>query len=146
MGVDHADAVGAEKADVVFLGDGGQLCLEPDTIPAHFGKSPGDNDGMPDALLAAGLQGFGHDFCGQHQYGQVRCCGQVGDGTIGIEALDPFFPGVHRVKRAGKSYGLDRIEDARPHGAGIVGGSEDGDAARIGDFVKGTVLQRCDHL
>ncbi len=114
--VHDPSAVGTQKPDAVFLGNIFQRLLQLGACSTYFGESAGNDDRMPNALLAAGIQGFRHDSGGQYQYGQVRHLGQVRDGPKRLQALYLCFFGVHGVKPAGKSEGPDRIEDAGPHG------------------------------
>ena len=80
MGVGDTQAVGADDADAVFTGNGGQLFFPFGPFRPHLLETAGHHDGVANAFFPAGLQRVAHDSGGQHDHGQVRGFGR--DSTL----------------------------------------------------------------
>src|SRR5665648_83804 len=137
-GADVTQAVGADHAHAVALGDSVDVFLELLAGAADLLEAGGHDDGAGHARLAALAHRLG-DGLGRHgDDRQVDLVGDLADGGVRLDAL-------HRLRRH-----VDRVDDAvvlradevaqedvadRPL---LVGGADDGDAPGAEQFVEVT--------
>jgi hypothetical protein len=100
VGVDHAQAVGADDAHAGGPGRGDQLPLGDPPLRAGLAEPAGDHHQSLDPLAPACLDDAGH-LVGRHgDHGEVDVIGDRLDVGVGRDPPDVPRAGVHRVDRA----------------------------------------------
>jgi len=145
--VDRAQAARAEDAYAGALGDVGQLALARRALGPGFGKAAGQHRDQLDAQPGAFGDGRDHGLGRRHQVHMVGHLGQGRERWPGFLALHFGAARIDRVDGGGAT-GLPQ-EAQRPSRvlAGVVGGADDGDAARTqqGLGERGAACRQCRH-
>ena len=125
VGVDDAQAVGAQQANAVLPGGRKDQLLLLHPGAAQFLETRGDDDGRLDSLFPALLHDPGDQGAGHDDDAQVHGIGDVQDGREGLDAHDAGRLGVNRVDDPGVAVFEDVGKDRLAHAAGPAGGADD---------------------
>ena len=133
---DVAEAVGADDAHAVALGDGLDLVLEALALLADLLEPGADDDGAGHAGLAALAHGLRHVLGRHGDDGEVDLARHLADARVGLDALHRLGRDVHRVDDP-LVLGADQVaqEDVADRPL-LVAGADDGDALGVEQLVE----------
>jgi len=133
---DVAEAVGADDAQAVRVGDREHFVFELLARRADLLEPGRDDDGAGDSGLAALTHDRGHGLGGHGDHGEIDLARHLGDRRVSLDALDGRCRHVDGVHDA-VVFGADQVaQQDVADGALLVGGADDGDRLRLEQLVK----------
>ena len=128
---DVAEAVGAEHAHAVGLGDGAHFLLELLAGFAGLSEAGTHDHGAADPRLAAVAHGVRHGFGRDRDDRQIDFAGHLSDRRVGVDALDRLRRYADRIDGALVVCPDQVVQQDVADRALAVGGADHGDALGV---------------
>jgi len=139
--VDDADAVGPHDPHVPAPCYFQHFLLEVAAPIGIFAEAARFDDGPPDPLVPAGIQGLRHMPRGQEEHGQVGHPGHVLDGRVDPDPVDVAAVLAHRMDSTLEPEALQVQDNVPPQVGGRCRDSENNNTCRKKDLLHPSLLR-----
>jgi len=137
VGIEQADAVGANEAHVVVAGHAQAVVFQRRAGRAGLAEAAADDDGGANAAPADLVEGVGHGRGGHDEHGQIHRVGHFGDGGVDGPLQQPAAARVDEVDGTGVA-ALGQVAGHAEAELGRGGRSaDDDDAGGVKERAKG---------
>ena len=135
-GVDHAEAVGADEADLGLLAEGDDPVFDLQPFAADLAETGGDDHDPLDPLFDGLLHRLEAGLRRQDDDGEIDTVGDRSDRGKGLHAQNRLGLGIDRIEGPLETALEDVGKDVMPDLAGGIGGADDGNGFRGKNCIK----------
>ena len=129
-------AVGADDADAVFLGNIQNIMLQLGALAPRFAKSGSNDNRALDALLPALAHDVGHKGAGHDDDRQINRAGRLQNAGQAFHPQDFLTLGIDRVNLTLEAVLNDILENAIPQLGFVAGSAHDGYRLRVKEHIE----------